>query len=57
MVIGLELDVLTPAPLCREVAEAISGCRYVEILACGHAGPFERPDELNRLLLEFFAAN
>lgn len=33
MVIGFELDVLTPAPLCREVAEAIPGCRYVEILA------------------------
>jgi pimeloyl-ACP methyl ester carboxylesterase len=57
MVIGFELDVLTPATLCREVAEAIPGCRYVEIPACGHAGPFEKPDEVNRHLLEFFAAH
>jgi pimeloyl-ACP methyl ester carboxylesterase len=55
MVIGFELDVLTPAPLAREVAQAIPGCRYEEIPACGHAGPFEKPDEVNRLLMEFFA--
>ena len=57
MVMGFELDVLTPAPLCREVAEAIPGSRYVEIPACGHAGPFEKPDEVDRHLLEFFASS
>jgi pimeloyl-ACP methyl ester carboxylesterase len=57
MVIGFELDVITPATLCREVAEAIPGSRYVEIPACGHAGPFEKPDEANRHLLEFFATH
>jgi pimeloyl-ACP methyl ester carboxylesterase len=57
MVIGFELDMLTAAPLSREVADAIPGCRYEEIPMCGHAGPLERPDEVNALLLEFFAAN
>ena len=55
LVMGFELDMLTPAPLCREVAEAIPECRYVEIPACGHGGPFEKPDEVNEELLKFFA--
>jgi pimeloyl-ACP methyl ester carboxylesterase len=54
-VIGFELDMLTAAPLCQEVAKAIPGCRYVEIPGAGHAGPFEKPDEVNAALLEFFA--
>ena len=57
MVIGFELDMLTPAAMSREVAEAIPGCRHLEIPRCGHAGPFEKPDEVNRALLEFFASN
>jgi O-succinylbenzoate synthase len=56
MVIAFELDLLTAAPLCREVAHAIPGCRYVEIPGAGHAGPFEKPDEVNAALLDFFAA-
>jgi pimeloyl-ACP methyl ester carboxylesterase len=39
----------------REVADAIPGCRYVEIPACGHAGPFENPDVVNHHVIEFFA--
>jgi pimeloyl-ACP methyl ester carboxylesterase len=54
MVIGFELDMLTAAPLSSEVAEAIPGCRYEVIPMCGHAGPLERPDEVNALLFEFF---
>ena len=57
MVIGFELDVLTPAHMSREVADAIPECRYLEIERCGHAGPFEKPDEVNRALLAFFAEN
>jgi len=55
MVIAFELDMLTAAPLCQEVAKAIPGCRYVEIPGAGHAGPFEQPDVVNSPLLEFFA--
>jgi len=54
-VIGFELDMLTPAALSREVANAIPGCRYVEVPRCGHGGPFERPDEVTAALVEFFA--
>ena len=55
MVLAFELDMQTAAPLCREVAEAIPHSDYVEIPACGHIGPIEKPDEVNRALLEFFA--
>ena len=55
MVVAFELDLLTAASLCREVARAIPGCRYVEIPGAGHAGAFEKPDEVNAALLEFFA--
>ena len=55
MVIGFELDMLTAAPLSKEVAEAIPGCRYEEIPMCGHAGPLEQPEAVNALLLDFFA--
>jgi pimeloyl-ACP methyl ester carboxylesterase len=56
MVMAFELDMLTTAPLCKEVADAIPGCEYVEIPACGHAGPLEKPDEVNVELLRFFAS-
>jgi pimeloyl-ACP methyl ester carboxylesterase len=54
LVIGFELDMGLAAPLCREVADAIPGCRYVEIAGAGHSGPFEKPDEVNAALLDFF---
>ena len=55
MVIAFEHDMLTGAPLCREAADAISGCGYVEIPDCGHAGPLEKPEDVNAELLRFFA--
>jgi pimeloyl-ACP methyl ester carboxylesterase len=54
MVIGFELDMGTPASLGQEVAKVIPGCRYVEIAGAGHAGPFEKSDEVNAALLAFF---
>ncbi|MHB8465754.1 MAG: alpha/beta fold hydrolase [Acidimicrobiales bacterium] len=55
MVIGFELDMGLATSLCREVAGVIPGCRYVEIAGAGHAGPFEKGDEVNAALIEFFA--
>jgi pimeloyl-ACP methyl ester carboxylesterase len=55
MVMAFEQDMLTGAKLCREVADAIPSCEYVEIPDCGHAGPLEKPEEVNRALLAFFA--
>ena len=56
LVIGFADDVMIPAYLSREVAEAIPGARYVEVPDTGHFGYLERPEEINRLLLEFLAA-
>ena len=56
LVVGFELDLLTPAVLSREVADAIVGSRYVELPGCGHGGPWEKPDDVNRVVLEFLAS-
>lgn len=55
LVIGFGLDLLVPAALTREVAEAIPGARYLEISDCGHGGPWEVPDRINPVLAEFLA--
>ncbi|MGW6905404.1 alpha/beta fold hydrolase [Streptomyces sp. NPDC054940] len=54
LVIGFADDVILPPHLGREVADAIPGAVYQEIKGCGHYGYLERPDEVNRVLLEFF---
>ncbi|MDC0766873.1 alpha/beta fold hydrolase [Streptomyces sp. HD] len=54
LVVGFADDVILPPHLSREVADAIPGAVHREIKGCGHYGHLERPDELNRVLLEFF---
>lgn len=54
LVIGFADDRALPPRLAREVADAIPTARYTEIADCGHYGYLERPDEVNRVLLEFF---
>ncbi len=54
LVVAFELDVLTPAPLGREVADTIPGCRFLLVGATGHAGPMEAPDVVNPAMIEFF---
>lgn len=56
-VIAFSDDLMCPPHLCAEVAEAITGCDYVEIGSCGHVGYLERPDEVNSAITEFFAKN
>jgi pimeloyl-ACP methyl ester carboxylesterase len=56
LVIGFADDLMVPPYLAREVAEAIPGARYEEIEGCGHFGYLERPAEVNKLLVKFFAA-
>src|SRR5690606_18133683 len=53
LVIGFADDRLAPAFLGKEVAEAIPGARYAEIERCGHLGYLERPDEVNRVIIDF----
>lgn len=55
LVIGFADDLMIPAYLGREVAEVAPTARYVEVSDVGHFGYLERPDEVNRLILEFLA--
>lgn len=56
LVIGFADDLMTPPYLAREVAEAIPEARYEEIEGCGHFGYLERPAEVNKLIVKFFAS-
>jgi 3-oxoadipate enol-lactonase len=58
LIIVGEQDLLTPPWIAREVAEAIPGARFEVIRGDGssHLVPIERPDEFNRLVLDFLAA-
>ena len=56
LVIGFQDDVVLPAHLGREVADAIPNGRYLQIPDTGHLGFIERPDPVNAAALEFFAA-
>ena len=38
------LDSATPAPLARELADGISGARFLEIADCGHCPQLEKPE-------------
>ncbi|MFT4087030.1 MAG: alpha/beta hydrolase [Gordonia sp. (in: high G+C Gram-positive bacteria)] len=53
LVVGFADDRTLPVHLAQEVAEAIPGSEYVEIERAGHFGYLERPDEVNRVLVEF----
>jgi pimeloyl-ACP methyl ester carboxylesterase len=56
LVVAFAEDAVTPPVLCREVASAIPGCRYVEIGGCGHFGFLERPERVSAVLTDFFSA-
>lgn len=53
LVIGFGDDLVTPPHLTREVATAVRRGRYREVADCGHYGYLERPEEVNKLILEF----
>jgi 3-oxoadipate enol-lactonase len=52
VVVGTE-DVADIRTMCEHVAAAIPGARLETIDGAGHLPSIERPDELNRLLLDF----
>ncbi|MFB6815006.1 alpha/beta fold hydrolase [Streptomyces sp. NPDC056347] len=56
-VIGFADDLVLPAALSREVADVVPGALYTEIRDAGHYGYLERPDQVNAVLLDFFARN
>jgi 3-oxoadipate enol-lactonase len=57
LVIVGEQDLLTPPWVAREVAEGIPGARFEIVTGDGssHVVPLERPDDFNRLVMNFLA--
>ena len=55
LVIGFSDDVVLPPHLGQEVADAIPRGRYLEIADAGHLGFIERPETVNKAVLDFFA--
>ncbi|MBB5913205.1 pimeloyl-ACP methyl ester carboxylesterase [Nocardia transvalensis] len=54
LAVGFADDRMIPAYLTREVADVIPGARYQEIPDAGHYGYLERPEAVNKVLLDFF---
>lgn len=48
-----DTDALTPPELHHEMAAAIPGAEMVEVPACGHLAPLERPDAVNTALTDW----
>jgi pimeloyl-ACP methyl ester carboxylesterase len=55
LVIGFADDVVLPAYLGKEVADALPNGRYLQINDAGHLGILERPELVNAAILQFFA--
>ncbi|MGH7988293.1 MAG: alpha/beta fold hydrolase [Candidatus Binataceae bacterium] len=53
MLIVGEEDVLTPANVMELMARRLPHARFVKVAGAGHSVYFERPDEFNRLLIDF----
>jgi pimeloyl-ACP methyl ester carboxylesterase len=52
LVIGFSDDAAIPPRLSREVADVVPGARYVEVADAGHYGYLEKPEAVNRLILD-----
>jgi pimeloyl-ACP methyl ester carboxylesterase len=48
-------DTLTPPVLSEEIAAGIAGARLVRVPDCGHLSTLERPEPVNRALVEWLA--
>jgi pimeloyl-ACP methyl ester carboxylesterase len=49
-------DELTPPALSQEIAAGIAGARLVTVPNCGHLSALERPEAVNRALVEWIGA-
>ncbi|MCU1646162.1 MAG: alpha/beta hydrolase [Nocardia sp.] len=56
LVVGFSDDRMLPPAFGREVAAAIPRARFVELEKCGHYGYLERPEEVNRAIIDFLTA-
>jgi pimeloyl-ACP methyl ester carboxylesterase len=54
MIVGAS-DQLTPPAHAEEIAQGIPGAKLVTLAGSGHMSPMEKPEEVTRLLVDFFA--
>jgi pimeloyl-ACP methyl ester carboxylesterase len=54
MIVG-ESDQLTPPAHAEEIAKGIKGAKLVTLAGCGHMSPMEKPEDVTKLLVDFFA--
>jgi pimeloyl-ACP methyl ester carboxylesterase len=54
MIVG-EHDQLTPPAHAEEIAKGIKDAKLVTLGGCGHMSTMEKPDEVTKLLVDFFA--
>jgi pimeloyl-ACP methyl ester carboxylesterase len=54
MIVGAS-DQLTPPAHAEEIAKGIPGAKLVTLAGSGHMSPMEKPEEVTRLLVDFFA--
>ncbi|MBJ8345841.1 alpha/beta fold hydrolase [Antrihabitans sp. YC2-6] len=53
---GFADDRMIPPYLSREIADVIPGAKYIEIPDAGHYGYLERPEAVNKVLIDFIGA-
>jgi pimeloyl-ACP methyl ester carboxylesterase len=54
MIVGAS-DQLTPPAHAEEIAQGITGAKFVSLAGCGHMSPMEKPEKVTKLLVDFFA--
>jgi pimeloyl-ACP methyl ester carboxylesterase len=55
LVIVGDSDQLTPPAHADEIAKGIAGAKLVTLAGCGHMSTMEKPEEVTKLLVDFFA--
>lgn len=53
LVLAGQTDKLTPPDRLKEIADGISGSRYIELKDCGHAATLDQPELTSRALVEW----
>jgi pimeloyl-ACP methyl ester carboxylesterase len=55
MIVGAS-DQLTSPTHAQEIAQEIPSAKLVTLAGCGHMSPMEKPEEVTKLLVDFFAS-
>lgn len=53
LIVGFADDAAIPPRLSRELADVVPSAQYVEIAGAGHFGYLEKPEEVNRLIINY----